>query len=63
MFTKFKGIFSSKQCSGEANEYFGSRSEKNDLIIHWSGIISSGLTTVLSLPPSSHPQHVVLTWK
>ena len=28
MFTKFKGIFSSKQSSGEANEYFGSRKEK-----------------------------------
>jgi hypothetical protein len=28
MFTKFKGIFSSKQSSGETNEYLGSRREK-----------------------------------
>lgn len=39
MFTKFKGIFSSKQSSGETNEYFGSRSEKkqrfNDKLVSY----------------------------
>ena len=39
MFTKFKGIFSSKQSFGEANEYFGSRNEKkNHFIIQWSSL-------------------------
>lgn len=66
MFTKFKGIFSSKQSSGEANEYFGSRNEKNVLIINWSS--PSVVDSIVSSPhPQNHihldPQNVILIWK
>ena len=45
MFTKFKGIFSSKQSSGEADEYFGSRNEKKKSLFI---TVCSGLNSIPS---------------
>lgn len=43
MFTKFKGIFSSKQSSGKADEYFGSsKSKKKHVIIGQSDATHDG---------------------
>lgn len=50
MFTKFKGIFSSKQSSGKADEYFGSsKSKKKHVIIGQSVVTHDGWAV-------SHPQ-------
>lgn len=50
MFTKFKGIFGSKQSSGKADEYFGSsKSKKKHVIIGQSVATHDGWAV-------SHPQ-------